>query len=169
MFHYTSLGTGETVLSRTTQLLLISPLVGVLVPILYLALLSCISKRPSNLGVTDGLLAECPKSPNCVSSQTTDAEHRMEPISFIGSPVDAFKRLLTIIEAYPRTQIVTSDEHYLHAEFTTLLFRYVDDGEFLLDADAHVIHFRSASRTGHSDLGLNRKRIDEIRLLFNGR
>jgi uncharacterized protein (DUF1499 family) len=34
--------------------------------------------------------------------------------------------------------------------------------EFLIDPDGKLIHFRSASRTGYSDMGVNRKRMTEI-------
>jgi uncharacterized protein (DUF1499 family) len=40
---------------------------------------------------------------------------------------------------------------------------YVDDVEFYLDEGANVIHVRSASRLGKSDLGVNRQRVEEIR------
>jgi uncharacterized protein (DUF1499 family) len=153
-------------LSRTTKLILITSLIGFSLPILYLALLSLISRRPANLGVTNGRLAECPSSPNCVSSQAADAAQRMDPIAFSGSADEAFKKLRTIIETLPRAAIVTAEPRYMHVEFTTALFRFVDDTEFLVDADAHVIHFRSASRTGKSDLGVNRQRMDGIRQKF---
>ena len=150
-------------MSRTTKLILLGSLIGVSLPILYLALLSFISRRPGNLGATQGRLAECPSSPNCVSSQAGDAAHQMDPIAFSGSPDEALKKLRSVVEGLPRAAIVTADPHYMHVEFTTAIFRFVDDAEFLLDADAHVIHFRSASRVGHSDLGLNRRRIEDIR------
>lgn len=153
-------------MSRETKLILLASLIALSLPILYLAVLSFISKRPANLGVRNGRLAECPSSPNCVSSQATDAAHRMDPIAFSGSPEDAFAKLRAIVEALPRAAIVSSDAHYLHAEFSTALFRFVDDAEFLIDPQARVIHFRSASRAGHSDLGVNRKRIDDIRQKF---
>ena len=39
-------------------------------------------RRPTNLGVKDGRLARCRRSPNCVSSQAdpTDKEHYIAPI-----------------------------------------------------------------------------------------
>jgi uncharacterized protein (DUF1499 family) len=44
---------------------------------------------------------------------------------------------------------------------------FVDDVEFFLDEGANVIHVRSASRLGQSDLGVNRKRVETIRAKFN--
>ena len=133
-----------------------------LLPIVGLALLSALSRRPSNLGVVNGKLAPCPDSPNCVSSQAADAGHRMEPIAFSGSPEAALARIKTIVAALPRTEIVTETGNYIHVEFRSALFRFVDDVEFLIDADAGQIHFRSASRAGHGDMGVNRRRMEGI-------
>jgi uncharacterized protein (DUF1499 family) len=133
--------------------------VVVLLPAAALALLSAFSRRPSNLGVVDGRLAPCPDSPNCVSTQAHDAAHRMEPISYSGSAEDALARIKAIVASRPRAKIVTEKENYLHVEFTSALFRFVDDVEFLIDETNRRVHFRSASRAGYGDLGVNRKRM----------
>ena len=63
-----------------------------------------------------------------------------------------------------RARVVEVTDRYLHAEFTTPVFRFVDDVEFLLAADA--IHVRSASRLGWSDFGVNRRRVERLRRAF---
>lgn len=120
-------------------------------------------KRPSNLGVQDGRLAPCPNTPNCVSSQSTDTVHKIEPLTYKSSSEEAFAKLKQAIIAIPRTKIITQSPNYLYVEFTSTIMGFVDDVEFYLDADAKVIHVRSASRLGQSDLGVNRKRIETIR------
>jgi uncharacterized protein (DUF1499 family) len=117
-------------------------------------------------GVTHGKLAPCPDSPNCVSSQSSDSSHFVEPLSYPDSRAKAKTRLLEIIESMPRTQIISSTPLYIHAEVTSLLFRFVDDVEFLFEEESNLIHVRSASRIGYSDLGVNRKRIEGIRQRF---
>jgi uncharacterized protein (DUF1499 family) len=139
----------------------------VLVGVVMLALFSVFSHQPGNLGATDGRLTPCPSSPNCVCSQAADPGHAIEPVAFTGKPADAWARVKAILMALPRVRIVTESETYLHAEFTSQVFRYVDDVELLLDEEKGVIHFRSASRAGHSDLGVNRKRMEAIREAFN--
>jgi uncharacterized protein (DUF1499 family) len=134
-----------------------------------MTILSATARRPDNLGVHEGRLAPCPNTPNCVSSQAEDDAHRMGPIPFDGEADEALARLKAVVAAQPRTTIVSADGDYLHAECTSLLFRFVDDVEFLVDRDAKVIHFRSASRAGRSDLGVNRKRMEEIRKAFEAR
>jgi len=124
-------------------------------------------KRPSNLGVSDGKLAPCPNSPNCVSSQSSDATHQIAPLSFTSNPEEAIATLKGIIESLPRTQIITESQDYLYAEFKSALMGFVDDVEFYLDRKANVIQVRSASRLGQSDLGVNRQRIETIRAKLN--
>lgn len=127
----------------------------------------CTGTRPMNLGVHDGKLAPCPASPNCVSSQSTDKDHAVEPIRFSGTSAEAMADLKKVISAMPRAQIVTITGTYIHAEFTSALFRFVDDVEFCLDENTRTIHLRSASRMGSSDLGVNRKRIEDLRFALN--
>lgn len=125
-------------------------------------------KRPSNLGVTEGRLAPPRRSPNCVSSQAdqVDSVHSITPIPFIGDPADAMARVLKIIQATERTQIIKQDATYLHAEYKSRLLGFVDDVEFFVSQKEGVIHVRSASRLGRRDFGVNRERIESIRAKF---
>jgi uncharacterized protein (DUF1499 family) len=131
-----------------------------------LAVLSATAKRPDNLGVTNGRLAPCPDSPNCVCSQAEDDAHRMDPILFRGDADAAWSRLKAALAKQPRTTVVEEEGDYLHAEAASFLFRFVDDVEFLIDRDQKAIHFRSASRAGRGDLGVNRQRMEAIRKAF---
>lgn len=111
-------------------------------------------------------LRPCPSSPNCVSTQATDDSHAIAPFRYRKSRAEAKESLKAIVQAMSRTRLVEEDESYLHYEFTSLLLRFVDDVEFLFDDETKIIHFRSASRTGYGDLGVNRKRMEEIRSLI---
>jgi len=114
-------------------------------------------------------VAPCPASPNCVSSQGTDAEHSVEPIHFGTEPAWAFAQLQQVIAAMPRAQIVRVSATHLRAEFTSAVFRFVDDVDCVLDAPARVIQIRSASRVGYWDLGVNRRRVEAIRAALTSR
>jgi uncharacterized protein (DUF1499 family) len=120
-------------------------------------------RRPKDLGVRNGLLKPVPDSPNAVSSQATGGYHRIEPLRYNGAAEPAMAALKSIIESMPRTNIVEERADYLYAEFTSRLVGYVDDVEFYFPPNERVIHVRSASRLGHSDFGVNRKRIEDIR------
>ncbi len=124
--------------------------------------------RPA-LGLKNGWLLPCPDSPNCVSSHANpgDKSHYLPPIAFSAEPEQAWEKLQRVLKSMPGTTIVETKNNYLRAEFRSRIFGFVDDGEFLLDRHHKVIHFRSASRVGHSDLGANRKRIEMIRAKFS--
>ena len=112
------------------------------------------------------MLPPCPASPNCVSSQATDPGQRVESFAFTDTPVAAQARLVRVMEKATRAKIVSAKPGALSVEFTSLIFRFVDDVRFELDADARVFHVRSASRTGHSDMGVNRRRVETLRSAF---
>jgi uncharacterized protein (DUF1499 family) len=114
-------------------------------------------------------LSPCPSSPNCVSTQAQDESHAIAPLRYQKTRAEAKEALKAIIRTLPRTKLVEEDDTYLHYEFTSLLLRFVDDVEFLFDDEAKTIHFRSASRTGYGDLGVNRRRMEEIRTLIEGK
>ncbi|MGF1495184.1 MAG: DUF1499 domain-containing protein [Microcoleaceae cyanobacterium] len=123
--------------------------------------------RPDNLGVQDGHLNDCPNSPNCVSSQSEDAEHQVLPLDYTQSQEEALEKLEMVLETFDNAEILREDGDYLYAEFTIPVFGFVDDVEFYLDDEAKEVQIRSASRLGESDLGVNRKRVETIRALFN--
>jgi len=126
-------------------------------------LIGCSGAPPANLGVRDGWLAPCPETPNCVSSKSTDQEHAIEPLSYSTSKEEALADLKKIIGQMKRARITEERDGYIHAEYTSAIWRFVDDVEFFVDESAHVIQVRSASRLGKSDLGVNRKRIESLR------
>lgn len=133
---------------------------------LGLLLLSLTASAPSNLGVRNGRLAPCPTSPNCVSTQAEDREHWIAPISVTFQDPSPIELLAELVREMPRTKIVEQSDVYLRAEFRSRVFRFCDDVEFYYEKDSGRIHFRSASRVGHSDLGVNRERMEHIRSLF---
>lgn len=134
----------------------------VLCMLIGLRVAASMARRPENLGLQDGQLSPCPESPNCVCSQCDSLDHQMNPWDYSGSTADAMTDLKSSISILPRTQIVEADDDYLYAESKSLLFRFVDDVEFFIDDIEKKIHFRSASRVGRSDLGVNRKRMKKL-------
>ena len=144
----------------------IAALLVILSPAVVLALMSLTSAVPEGLGVTDGRLTECPATPNCVSTQSTAELHAIAPLRFTGRGDQAAADLRQVIESIPRANVVTEAPDYLHVEFTSQFFRFVDDVEFLIDERSKSIHFRSASRVGYSDFGANRARMERIREAF---
>ena len=72
------------------------------------------------------------------------------------------QRLVVCAARWPRCKIVTRQLNYLHLIFRTPVFRFIDDVEFFADEEARLLHFRSASRVGYSDLGVNRRRMKKL-------
>ena len=112
-------------------------------------------------------LKSCPSSPNCVSSWPGESEpHRIEPFRWSGDLEQAKARLRTAVFSAGDARFVEEGDTYWRVEFRSRLFRFVDDVELLFDREHRVIHVRSASRVGYSDFGVNRKRVEKIRQLF---
>ena len=156
-------------LSRTRIVIVVASVAGVLIPTAALALMSQLVRKPINSGVRDGRLAPCPNKPNCVSTQSQHANRYIEPLYFTGS-VEATQRLLcAVLQDLPRTRIVSTRHGYIHAESRSRVLGFVDDIEFFVDEGAEIIHFRSASRVGYYDFGVNRERAEVIRNAFNRR
>jgi uncharacterized protein (DUF1499 family) len=113
--------------------------------------------------VTNGRLAPCRRTPNCVSSQAdpSDREHYIAPIAFRGDAIEAVRKA---VESLPRTTVISANSSYLYAEFRSKLLGYVDDVEFFYDGAA--IQVRSASRLGRRDFKVNRNRVEQLRALI---
>jgi uncharacterized protein (DUF1499 family) len=136
-------------------------------PVVLLAAILSLMSTNLPAGEAVHALAPCPASPNCVSSQATDPEHFTEPLRFTGAASLAWNRLKSALGTEPRLTVVEDTGSHLHAEARSLVFRFVDDIEFLLEPEAGVIQLRSASRVGYSDFGVNRRRVERIRRAFN--
>jgi uncharacterized protein (DUF1499 family) len=133
--------------------------------IVSLVLTGCSGTMPK-LGINNGLLMGCPNTPNCVNSQAADEKHFIQPIQYMGTQQEAQSAILKLLNTWKRTKVMVAEDNYIHAEFTSMIFRFVDDVEFYMPAtetDETIIHVRSASRIGYSDFGVNRKRIEKIR------
>jgi uncharacterized protein (DUF1499 family) len=135
---------------------------SLLLPIFF----SCTAKP---IQTTPDSLPPCPDSPNCVSSLAQDPKHSVAPLTYEGPASEAQERLTTILMEIPNCTIVDSGPLHMHAEFRSRIFRFVDDLMVVFDENHAVIHLRSASRTGYYDFGVNRKRVETIRRLWEER
>lgn len=137
-------------------------------PLIFLLLLaSCQGTPPTNLGVRDGKLKACPDKPNCVVSYDFgEQKNFLAPIKSEEEPERIKEKILGIVSKDKSAKIVDQNTDYIRAEYTSNLFRFVDDVEFWF-GEAGLVHFRSASRMGYSDLGANKDRIESIRFKFH--
>jgi uncharacterized protein (DUF1499 family) len=112
------------------------------------------------LGVQNGQLKALGSRPNSVSTQTDQKSKLVSPIAFDIDAAQQMTKVKQAIEGMAGATIKQSSDDYLYAVFTSSLMRFKDDVEVYIDADDKLVHFRSASRVGYSDLGVNRKRYE---------
>lgn len=107
-----------------------------------------------DLGVSNGGLKACVKDSNCFHSDKVNEALIDEALLNEGL-------LVKIKEICLREGLKLQKEEggYLYFTAESSLFGFVDDVEFFFDSGAKKVHFRSASRVGNSDLGVNEKRI----------
>ncbi len=135
------------------------------VAVICVAMLFLIWKNltvPKTVGIVEGELYPCPKSPNCVEScRPSDETHSIEPLPILSE--DPLSQIERIIKENYDAAVIQKTQTYMHVVVTTPLCRYRDDLEFLVDQDKKVVCVRSASRVGYGDGNTNRKRIEVIR------
>ena len=138
-------------------------LIGIVLALGLLALaISLLPKGQAKVGLVAGKLSPCPDTPNCVCSEDSSAAAYIAPFLYDDSAWQIAKKVIIASGG----QIQTDQQGYLWASFTSKWLGFVDDVELRMDADNNIIHVRSASRVGHSDFGMNRNRVERLRLMF---
>jgi uncharacterized protein (DUF1499 family) len=107
-------------------------------------------------------LKACPNKPNCVSSKATD-EHAVEPFIIDNVASLDLQKISNIISTIETNVVIIRGDKGIHAEFTSFVFKFVDDMDLLVDTEQKLIHVRSASRKGHYDFGVNHRRVEKLR------
>ena len=131
-----------------------------------LIVFSVASRKQPELGLHNGQLSPCPETPNCVCSEYQVESAFVEPLTYTTTAEQAWVKIKQVISETGGSVII-EDADYLRVVYETPLLRYVDDVEFRQDKNLQRIHVRSASRVGGSDLGVNRKRVEKIKIMFN--
>jgi uncharacterized protein (DUF1499 family) len=139
-------------------------------PAARFALLVGVLMATSSCAVTQHTNAtdmQCPDAPKCVSSEES-ASQFIEPFTFNDQPQQAMARLKAAVLNEENVTITKETATELYAEASSSLFGFVDDMKFVLVPTEGKIQVRSSARTGFSDLGVNRRRVEQIRAAFNG-
>ena len=124
-------------------------------------------KIPNTVGLVSGEFKPLKDSPNGLSSQSTIEAQQVPPFQMTTSVSEAKKNIKNLILSYGNTKLIKESDHYLHFVFTTKGFHFKDDVEFYFDSEKNIIDFKSQSRIGYSDMGMNRERYEMIRKDFN--
>jgi uncharacterized protein (DUF1499 family) len=134
-----------------------------LLTVIYFSIfLSACSNLPDNNGMKPTQLTLCPNTPNCINSQQ-QGFHNTAPFIMKSSNEANWNGIVNVIIATPRTTVIEKNQGYLHVEVSSLIFRFTDDLELLLNANGKTIDIRSASRLGFSDMGANSRRVESLR------
>jgi uncharacterized protein (DUF1499 family) len=129
----------------------------------HLPLYVCILLSATHAAAEPNKFSPCPGSPNCVSSQSENKKHFIEPFEYTGNREEARQKLINILEKTKRVLLVKAETDYIHAEYRSFIFRFVDDVELYFPSEDTIIHVKSASRIGYYDFGANRRRVERLR------
>lgn len=140
----------------------------ILILIVAIIVIRSTSRTGEAPGLVKGLLLRCPDKPNCVCSEfPQDTNHYIDPITIPQNVTFDFLPILKNVILEMGGSVLVERNNYIAATFTSTLFKFVDDLEIRVDMSHHVIHVRSASRVGYSDMGVNKKRMELLKKLFN--
>ena len=109
----------------------------------------------------------CPSKPNCVSSLETGRKNFIRPLTYSADIAVIRARLIKILNTIERAEVVTVKDSFIHIEFGSSVFGFIDDAWFFIDEEKKLIHLKSTSRSGYYDFGVNRRRIEHIRERFD--
>ena len=150
-------------MNRRAKMIFIGIAIVVLIGVGGIVAMNAASRPPEGVGIPRAQLAPCPDQPNCVSTAAIQKNHAIEPLPLADTEQQTIELLTSSVGAMPGSRSVLVKDNYLHFEFRSPWLRFVDDVEFLIDTNQQLVHVRSASRVGRSDLGVNRRRMEEIR------
>lgn len=125
------------------------------------------NNRVPELGVVDGKLKPLSSKPNCVSTQAEDESKRVATLAMKKDLESTRNAIFAAIESFGGAEIQTTTEDYIYAVFVTPTVKYRDDVEFWIDTQAKEVHYRSSSRAGYGDGGLNRQRYNALAAAYN--
>lgn len=135
--------------------------------LLFAVVLFVQNKKPSiELGLEEGRLREIPDKDNAVSTETKIENKRIEPLSFKSTLEKTKEAMKKSLSSYGNIKIKEEKRNYIYAVDTTGKMKFHDDIEIYFDEKNKKIQYRSASRAGYSDMGVNKKRYKEVSKVY---
>ena len=130
-------------------------------PLIAVCMLGCTSAPQTP--ATGAALPDCGILPNCVNSELAEGGKSIAPLE---AGEQQWEQLKKWIAAQEDWTITTDTGDFVQAVVKTPLMRFRDDVQLRFDKDQGVIHVRSSSRLGISDMGTNRRRVETLRDQF---
>jgi uncharacterized protein (DUF1499 family) len=106
------------------------------------------------------ILQECGWLPNCVNTQSSRDGQSSAPLK---ADARQWKKLKSWIAKQQDWEIIIDESNFVQAVVKSPLMRFRDDVQLLFLPDVELIHVRSSSRLGISDMGVNAERIETLR------
>jgi len=103
----------------------------------------------------------CPDSPNCTHHSVKFDEEALKLFETARSSINRIS---------PFKVEFNSHSLQIDAVFRIPVFRFKDDVQIIIksiDSEGSILHIKSSSRIGESDLGVNRRRIKRILSVIN--
>ncbi|MFQ3323730.1 MAG: hypothetical protein ACI90U_001553 [Pseudomonadales bacterium] len=122
-------------------------------------LLSACTSPPTQPAAEENV-APCGSFPNCVSSVNDSASSYVKPLP---STQKQWLELKQWIGKQAGWELMIDDANFLYVVVTTPTLRFKDDLQLLFINQQQLIHVRSSSRLGISDMGVNAKRVEALR------
>lgn len=126
-------------------------------------MLGCVGKGKENDMKQLDRLSGCSGPPNCVSSESEDPRRSVAPMELVGDSSNGWVAIQDVVGRLPRGRIAKATDRYLHVTLQSRFLGFIDDMELRLDPQTKMISIRSASRKGYFDLGVNRRRVENLR------
>ncbi len=135
--------------------------ISILIAIVFLG--GCATKQPMDIGVVNGIFSACPETPNCINSQAENEAQKIDGFLLNTKHPSSWKRLVDMVDKIPRSKITHQTGNYIHAEISSALWGFIDDLQLYLTASDNHVAIKSAARSGYTDFGVNRKRLENLR------
>ena len=130
------------------------------------ALASCVSTPSRSMNDSANTITPCSFAPHCVSSvNSADSARRVEPFGYTGGREQAHAALIEILRTHEAARIEVDTLPVVRSTFHTAI-GFVDDVTFVFRDDAKTIDVKSTSRIGYYDFGVNRRRVEGLRIEF---
>lgn len=105
-------------------------------------------------------LPECGALPNCVNTLSGSGLQASEPLKANAGQWQGLKSWIARQDGW---EIIVDDADFVQAVVKTPVMGFRDDVQLLFLPDLQLIHVRSSSRLGLSDLGTNARRVETLR------
>ena len=124
------------------------------------AIISTVGCAQGEDTMTDRSLSPCGDKPNCVSTQDSREDFNVAPFQL--SEGVSMAPILEVALGMPGARLGDQEPGYARVESVSKVMRFVDDLELRIDGEQLIV--RSESRVGYSDFGVNRKRVEALRM-----